>query len=475
MYKNILFFIILLAGVTVFISPIAKTANAGTIFGVVTDSITGTGVEGALVVLYGGGVCDTTDLEGKYEFYDLKPGHYRISVFHFKYNLGEIGRIVITSDTSIFLTSKLTLNSGYGNGKILWNVKDSDNKKVITSAKLEIIGPGNYNYVLNKQDKIIRDIPPGEYTINITLEKDDGRYSASIENIIIKAGDTTELNQEIKLKELFKYGRIEGLVIDSETGEPLNDVSMSLIKSKSRGFCGEDGRFVFKKVEPGKYKLLFSKLYYEGKEIDEIVVVGDTAVFLSLELTKIPMGGIKGYVSDIRAGFPLMGVGVSYQGAFNVTRTDSTGYFELMNLPVDIYNLSFILEEYESFKYDHILVTNGEMKDISLSLTPRSTAGLGEITVCVTDSLTDEPLSDVIIHLKGTRIAGDTDESGEFTIKYLEPGTYKLYVCRYFFRPEEIEDIIVAEDSFTLLNIKLQQWKPGDGICNGSLLFFHSK
>jgi hypothetical protein len=471
MFKELVFVFSVLSGLVVFPVQKSHSDDFGNITGIITDSVTGEKIENALVILTGSGLCDTTDREGKFGFYNLMPGNYQISIFHFKYNLDEISGLDIKPSESIILNRKLTLSVGFTLGKILWNVTDYENKRRITRANIEIMGTGFSKTFSHIYDNVIRDIPPGTYTIRISLDKNNAYYSAEIDNVEIKAGETTNLKREIICRELYRYGQIEGVITDSETGEPLINVSLYFNDSKCRGFSDENGNFVISKVKPGNYVLRMSHISYESKEIAGVEVNEDSIVLVSVEMSKLARGGISGRITDFKTSLPIEGVDVYCQGIFGKKQTDSEGRYEFVNILFGTYSLLFVHEDYDSLEYPGVLVNNGVIEDVSISLLPRNPEGLGEISGCVIDSLAGEPLSGVMVSVTGTRINRETDESGEFIIKYLVPGVYTVSFGRYSYATEVIAGIVVEADSFTSINVKLHKWRPGDKIFRGEPRF----
>jgi len=78
-------------------------------------------------------------------------------------------------------------------------------------------------------------------------------------------------------------GNIEGNVVDSETGDNLSGVNVTIVSNSSTTFSeqskltGSDGKFSFKDLEAGNYKLTFSKEGYENNSKNISLQGGQTS------------------------------------------------------------------------------------------------------------------------------------------------------------------------------------------------------
>ena len=81
------------AAQTALVSTAEAGPNDATVTGVIRDASTGSGVQGAVVVITGeklqGERVRTTDASGLYRIPNLPPGTYEVSVIHKDYNQGQ--------------------------------------------------------------------------------------------------------------------------------------------------------------------------------------------------------------------------------------------------------------------------------------------------------------------------------------------------------------------------------------------------
>ncbi|MEP6733752.1 MAG: TonB-dependent receptor [bacterium] len=73
-------------------------------------------------------------------------------------------------------------------------------------------------------------------------------------------------------------GRITGVVTESESGQPIADVSIALSGTTIGARSGVDGRFAMTNVAPGRYQLRFSRLGFAARSDSIVVTPGGTTV-----------------------------------------------------------------------------------------------------------------------------------------------------------------------------------------------------
>jgi hypothetical protein len=82
---------------------------------------------------------------------------------------------------------------------------------------------------------------------------------------------------------LVVQGNIEGIVTDSETGQAISGVSVTIVANSNTTFAeqskntGSDGKFSFKDIEAGSYKLTFSNSGYEDNSKNISLTAGQTS------------------------------------------------------------------------------------------------------------------------------------------------------------------------------------------------------
>jgi outer membrane receptor for ferrienterochelin and colicins len=88
-------------------------------------------------------------------------------------------------------------------------------------------------------------------------------------------------------------GKIEGRVIDRETGEPLPGVSIIIKKTTLGTSTGEDGRYVLNQIPSGRSKVVATVMGYESIVREVEVSMGETyKLDFELEASPIELGGV---------------------------------------------------------------------------------------------------------------------------------------------------------------------------------------
>lgn len=72
------------------------------------------------------------------------------------------------------------------------------------------------------------------------------------------------------------YGNIVGTVIDVDSGEPVQQVTVTLTPTGKNTYTGTDGMFDFPELEAQQYTVTVQKSDYEGNRKIVNVVAGET-------------------------------------------------------------------------------------------------------------------------------------------------------------------------------------------------------
>jgi uncharacterized protein (TIGR02145 family) len=90
-----------------------------------------------------------------------------------------------------------------------------------------------------------------------------------------------------KTEEIILHGEINGFVTDTATSQPLNGVPLKLNPAVDTTSTGIDGKYLFKNLIPGDYKIEVSKPPY-SKGIRNVVVTSANTTEINFALHKIP-------------------------------------------------------------------------------------------------------------------------------------------------------------------------------------------
>lgn len=73
------------------------------------------------------------------------------------------------------------------------------------------------------------------------------------------------------------FGNISGTVIDVDTGEPVQQATVTLSPTSKNTYTGMDGMFEFQELEAQKYTISVQKTGYQANRKDINVNAGETA------------------------------------------------------------------------------------------------------------------------------------------------------------------------------------------------------
>lgn len=139
-----------------------------------------------------------------------------------------------------------------------------------------------------------------------------------------------------------------GVVTNSDTGNPLADVTVSL-GSQTTSTDGS-GAYSFTGLEIGKYAVTFDKgEYMKLSNSDVTLVAGMNELNVALVPSAVPptTATLYGAVSDASTGEPLQGVSVTVDGA-TPHITDSSGYYSFTGLSVGGHTVTFTKTDYNT-------------------------------------------------------------------------------------------------------------------------------
>lgn len=232
-------------------------------------------------------------------------------------------------------------------------------------------------------------------------------------------------------------GRIEGMV---ETLFPSDaaGVSVQINGTAYRAATFADGRYEFPAVETGSYTLLFEKEGFISQTADVSVRANRTTTVPPVELR--PEGGAAQANRTIYGTLDVLMEDGSLPSDYSIFRVvlegtsytatpDSSGNFEIRNVPADIYTVSanapgYLLEEKATADVRNISAT-----EVILTLLEDTTDQFmtGSIEGQVT--LQDPPdagNAGIAVSLIGTQSIAFTDSQGNYRLEGVEPGVYDL-------------------------------------------------
>ena len=234
--------------------------------------------------------------------------------------------------------------------------------------------------------------------------------------------------------------------IDSETHEPLSDVEFMVTTADGTVVGDTNGKFVtdsagtilIEGIDPGTTLVVKETRAKTGYELDDTpqtatIKAGQT---VTLEFRNAPQGCLLITKVDSVTRQPLSGVQFKIAGCngceypAGTYTTDANGQIKLSNIPSGCYSITET-KAAEGYLLNGtaqtVKVESGSCKEVTIANEP-----LGGLVIKKMDSVTKEPLSEVIFKVTTTdgAVVGTsngefrTDENGYITIPDLEPGSY---------------------------------------------------
>ncbi len=389
-----------------------------------------------------------TDVNGIYNFIDLSPLPYNITVSLTGYITATFPMAVVANEVLPEATT-LQIITGSATG----NVTDS-NGIPIAGVMISLSSATNSFMATTTTDVngnfVFKALDPGSYSATYSV----AGYSPVVQsNIVVMGGVSTPLTQTLQITP----GAAFGSVTDG-SGNALAGVSVSLensANSVATATTNATGGFVFNNLVPGQYSATFQDSGY-NPVTEPVVITAGSSANLNATLQLI-VGSASGNVVDQNQN-PLSGVSVSFtlssQSTSQTATSDSNGNFTCANLLPGQYSVSYQLQGYAGVVQNSVSITGNNTTQVSASLQ----LIVGSISGNVTDS-NGNILPGVSVSITGSSnaVAGTatTDSSGNYTVNNLVPGTYSANFQDAGFAPVVQTGIVVAGNAATTSNAAL--------------------
>ena len=235
-------------------------------------------------------------------------------------------------------------------------VCDPGNGRVTIFRTLNQAGPWEFVDVIT-QDSGGRDLlAPSSVTID-----PDG-------NVFI--GDIDQVRRVIRKPINDTFGAVGGTVMNATINVPL--VGATVTVRSQDGFTVNEskvtdinGQYLFENLPVGNYFMQATKFNYQSDTpTTPITVLADKRIIVNFNLfapTPENFGNYVGTVRDAEGHKPVNGLTVKILGTGLQTTTDTTGHFEIPNIPPGEYQVLFSIEDnsYEAFVRD-VVITTGQ-------------------------------------------------------------------------------------------------------------------
>uniref|UniRef100_UPI003FEFF933 carboxypeptidase regulatory-like domain-containing protein n=1 Tax=Candidatus Limisoma sp. TaxID=3076476 RepID=UPI003FEFF933 len=142
------------------------------------------------------------------------------------------------------------------------------------------------------------------------------------------------------------------------------------------GTTDENGAFALKFKQLGTYNVLFKAAGYDMVSSEEVPFEGNFDITVEMQKT---VRTFSGTVTDAESHAAIAGASVSlYKGENKVAEatTGADGSFEIKVKDLAVFSLVVKAEGYEDFTFDTIDLTEGDMTDTPIEMTPNSGVGM---------------------------------------------------------------------------------------------------
>ena len=226
-----------------------------------------------------------------------------------------------------------------------------------------------------------------------------------------------------------------GVVTDAETKAPIKGVEVYVSDPESgadvmTGTTDENGAFALKFKQLGTYNVLFKAAGYDMVSYEEVPFEGNFDTTVEMQKTERTFSGT---VTDAESHAAIAGASVAlYKGEDKVAEatTGADGSFEIKVKDQAVYSLVVKAEGYEDFTFDTIDLTEGDMTDTPIEMTPNSGVGMltadglrvyGTVGAVVVESASE---ATVRVYNAAGSLVRRADVAGKTRIEGLQRGVY---------------------------------------------------
>lgn len=247
-------------------------------------------------------------------------------------------------------------------------------------------------------------------------------------------------------------GVVGGTISDSDTGQPLQGVAITIIQgSQTRTvYTDADGKFWVTRIGAGEITLTFSIEGYPPFTLNQSINAGQVLPF-GLKLKKIPLQTdtrLTGRITDAASGAAIPGATVTVAGS-DKTQTvtaDAGGAYRVAEIASGDVQVGVAHPDYFPQAWIYRLP---EKLTYTVDFALFPTSGRATIEGVVINAKTVQPEAGVELSIEGTLLSAVSDEDGAFTLEDVPLGEQALQVYKEGF-VNLVQPITVNSDPFPL-------------------------
>ena len=370
-----------------------------------------------------------TDAEGAFSMEVIKYGkEYKLTVSHPSYDAYTHPETISLADGDISGLA-ITLTKTYTFSGV---VTDAETHAPIAGVEIYVSNPESGADVMTgttDEDGVfdLKFKQLGTYDI---LFKAAGYDMVSYEGTPFEGdmvGTAVEMQQTVYT--------FSGVVTDAETKAPIKGVEVYVSDPASgadvaTGTTDENGAFALKFKQLGTYNVLFKAAGYDMVSYEEVPFEGNFDTTVEMQKTERTFSGT---VTDAESHAAIAGASVAlYKGENKVAEatTGADGSFEIKVKDLAVFSLVVKAEGYEDFTFDTIDLTEGDMTDTPIEMTPNSGVGMltadgirvyGTVGAVVVESASE---ATVRVYNAAGSLVRRADVAGKTRIEGLQRGVY---------------------------------------------------
>ena len=300
------------------------------------------------------------------------------------------------------------------------------------------LGPRYSNKTNSLGQYIMRGIPEGQ---TYTVFANASGYVGALSNVYVPIAGSVDFVLTSQT------GSISGFVYNSATHLGLNgtNISVRIGNSVILVSSSTNGSYQFDNVPPGTYAVTATKIGFYSNTTTGVKVTRENQTALYFNLTEKPTllrGAVRsGTLLLVRANISVVGTMF-----YNLSGPDGT--YRITNLTAGTYTVQASRPGYVTALFVEV-IGPGEEKELNVNLAAIPGAILrGVVSTIVGD--VKVPLVDVKVTLVTTNITQNSTSTnilGEFAFTGLLPGNYTVLFERADYRPMQVSDIAVTNDT----------------------------
>lgn len=384
-----------------------NTDTAGTVKGLITNSVSGEHITGVTVKI--DNLETESDLEGQFELQDVPSGSKTLTASNTGFQ-DYTGTVEVIENQVTFKDVKMTplATGGYVSGTVYDEITGEPIEGAvisINSAQTKSDADGNY---------LLTGIPAGLQTIS--ANKDGFELFTDT----VQVDSVRPSFKQIVMTPVTNVGNVKGKVSDKNTGAVLEGTTVSIGDSTS--LSDKEGLYELTGIASGQQTINAVRFGYSGYSAS-IEIKSNETVFLDIEMTPLAeTGAIAGFVYNKDSGHALEDVVVSIGS--HETETDQDGKYFMRGIPAADYIITAQKAGYQGYS-GSVTVTAGEIARHDIEMTASSTTGT--VKGIVTDKSTGTALENVLVFIGSTDTK--TDNEGRYQLTGIEAGS-KTIIAR---------------------------------------------